>query len=665
MAGLTWLHLSDWHQKGEEFDRKVVRDALIKDIEARVNISENLETVDFIIFSGDVAFSGKKEEYKAAVKYLIEPVLKATGLHKKDMFIVPGNHDLDRDEFELLPEALKYPLTNDNEIKKWLTDEKKRVRMLAPFENYNEFVKSYAGGIYGDYYTLTIDEKKVALLLFNSSLMCGRTDSDYGKLIIGEPQIYNALEETKKADVRIAVMHHPFEELNRADRITVEARLTQGADIILCGHQHNGKVIIQKSTVGNCVIIPAGAAYSRRVEGDPRYINAYNFVYLDLKNNRGVIYLREWREKDHEWSSHSRKPHPDGTFDFSFKENLKADLKKLIHESKDRDSKAKSSLPFPGVTEGKKNFPQRKKISVLPFKNLGPPEDKYFADGIAEEITSRLTAVSGLGVISSTSAVQYNREGKTMKQIGEDLGVDYLLDGSVRWDRGSGEKSRVRITTNLIQVSDGTHHWSVRYSRVINDIFEVQIDIAIHVIQHLDITLLEAEKRILDTRPTKNIEAYNAYLRGMENARRAFYEKDTLDLAVQMFDRAVELDPTFTLAYAELSKVHSAIFKLGFKRTKERISKAKAAVDRALKLQPELPEAHLALGYYYYRCHEAYQQALEEFSIAMKGLPDKTIVLLAVALTQRRQGLFHEATNNLKSAIDLSPQNAEYTLERV
>jgi non-specific serine/threonine protein kinase len=336
-------------------------------------------------------------------------------------------------------------------------------------------------------------------------------------------------------------------------------------------------------------------------------------------------------------------------------DDMAVDLKAF---KKSIDSEAKSGLPPSRVTESK-----RKKIVVLPFENLGPPEDKYFADGMTEEITSRLAAVSGLGVISRTSAVQYDRKGKTMTQIGKDLGVDYVLEGTVRWDRGSGGKSRVRVTPQLIRVSDDTHLWSDIYDRILESIFEVQSEIAKHVIHHLDITLLEPEQRTLKARPTENLEAYNAYLRGIEFIRRPAYEEETFQLALHMFERATEIDPGFTLAYVELSKIHSVIYHQGYDRTKERITKAKAALDRALQLQPELPEVHMALGYYHYWCHKAYELALEEFSIARKGLPNETDILHPVALIQRRQGRFQEAINNLKSAIDLSPQNAQLAFE--
>jgi len=134
MGGLTWLHLSDWHQGSKDFDRQVVRDALISDIKNRTDISQNLEKIDFIVFSGDVAFSGKPDEYEFAKEELFEPLLKACNLSSEKLFIVPGNHDLDRDKFELLPASLSRPLESEIEAKKWLFDSEKRSEALKPFK---------------------------------------------------------------------------------------------------------------------------------------------------------------------------------------------------------------------------------------------------------------------------------------------------------------------------------------------------------------------------------------------------------------------------------------------------------------------------------------------------------------------------------------------------
>jgi non-specific serine/threonine protein kinase len=362
-------------------------------------------------------------------------------------------------------------------------------------------------------------------------------------------------------------------------------------------------------------------------------------------------------------------------------DDLVVDLKKLEKDSK-------SGIHVPGKTDSKiKTSPKktREKIVILPFENLGHPEDKYFADGMSEEITSRLAAVSGLGVISRTSAVQYDRKGKTMTQIGEDLGADYVLEGTVRWEHGrdrhrlnsqpghrlnsqpghrlnSQPGHRVRITPQLIRVADDTHLWSEIYDRTLESIFEVQSEIAKHVIDKLDITLLEPERQTLEERPTENIDAYNAFLRGIENLGQPDFDEKSWEMAVQMFERAVQLDPDFTAAYAMLSMTHSGIYWLGHDRTKERIAKAKAAVDRARQLKPDSPGVHLALGNFYASCHNAPQQAMEEFSIARKGFPNNADIIGNIAHFQRDQGRFHEAIDNYKSAIDLDPQNGHFNL---
>ena len=156
------------------------------------------------------------------------------------------------------------------------------------------------------------------------------------------------------------------------------------------------------------------------------------------------------------------------------------------------------------------------RVVVLPFENLGAPEDAYFAAGMAEEITSRLANVQGLGVISRTSAVAYDRKGKTVRQIGSDLGVDYVLEGSVRWERGAGRESRVRITPQLIRVADDTHVWSDRYERVLADVFAIQSEVAENAVEAMGVTLLPREQTALKEVSTNDLEAYDLYLRGQE-----------------------------------------------------------------------------------------------------------------------------------------------------
>ena len=294
------------------------------------------------------------------------------------------------------------------------------------------------------------------------------------------------------------------------------------------------------------------------------------------------------------------------------------------------------------------------RLVVLPFENLGSTEDEYFADGIAEEIMSRLSAIHTLGVISRTSAIQYKNSNKTIRQIGQELGVEYVLEGTVRWERPSEGPSRVRVTPQLIRVSDDTHLWSDRYDAVLASIFQVQSDIAERVAQALDITLLESERRALASRPTQNIEAYEHYLRGNEYIRRSYLEND-IRIAIQMYEKAVELDPTFALAYTRLARAHDKMYWLYHDRSEERLEMEKQAVDKAFQLNPNLPEAHIALGWYHYHGYLDYDRALEQFAIARKSQPNNSKILEGIGYVQRRQGKFGQALANIKRASELDP----------
>ncbi len=300
----------------------------------------------------------------------------------------------------------------------------------------------------------------------------------------------------------------------------------------------------------------------------------------------------------------------------------------------------------------------RKLIIVFPFDNLGPPDDEYFAEGIAEEITSRLSAVTGLGVISRTTAVGYDRSGKTLKEIGADLAVDYVLEGTVRWQRPADGPSRVRVTPQLIRVADDTHVWSERYEEDLERIFEVQSDVAEQVIQALNVALSRPEREALTAVPTGDMGAYQAYLEGLGAA--ADWElEDNLRLAAQMFQRAVDLDPEFALAHAKLSLVHIVTYGLAFSRTEELLVAAKRSAERAMELEPGLAEGHLALGYYHLWGGQDRARALEEFSAGARRMPSNSDILNALAGVQRMQGRAQEALANLRKALDFDPRNAD------
>jgi TolB-like protein/Tfp pilus assembly protein PilF/predicted Ser/Thr protein kinase len=302
-------------------------------------------------------------------------------------------------------------------------------------------------------------------------------------------------------------------------------------------------------------------------------------------------------------------------------------------------------------------------LVVLPFENLGPRGDEYFADGITEEITSRLAALQGLAVISRTSAKQYKKTDMTTQQIGKELGVDYVLEGAVRWDRSAEGNGRVRVTPQLIRVSDDTHLWVERYDRVINDIFSVQSEIAEEVAKQLDLTVLEPERRALYEKPTDNLEAYDYYLKGKEHEYKGWSYSDDqeFDLAIENLEKATELDPEFAMAYVQISLIHSRMYFFGDNRTPERLVKSKAAVDSALELQPDLPEVQIALAFYYYWGLLDYERAEEIFKSVQKAQPNSSPELLGYI--HRRQGKWEQSLPILEKAFKLNPRHSQLAYE--
>jgi serine/threonine protein kinase/tetratricopeptide (TPR) repeat protein len=292
--------------------------------------------------------------------------------------------------------------------------------------------------------------------------------------------------------------------------------------------------------------------------------------------------------------------------------------------------------------------PDKIRLVVLPFENLGSAEDEYFADGITDAITSRLAKIGGLGVISRSSAIMYRETEKTLRQIGTELNVGYVLEGTILWDK-SGDTDRVRIIPQLIQVSDDSHVWAEEYERVLTQIFAVQTEIATSIAEELNVTLLEPEREALAEIPTESIEAYHAYL--------AAGEQETDSFKVLMYERAISLDPSFALAYADLSWHHSTMYQLNVDRSEKRLQLAKRAADSALALQPDLPDAHLALGFYYYCGYREYEKALEEYEIAKKGLPNNQGIFTVEGWIRRRQGRFQEALDNFTKSFQLNPRS--------
>jgi serine/threonine protein kinase/tetratricopeptide (TPR) repeat protein len=305
----------------------------------------------------------------------------------------------------------------------------------------------------------------------------------------------------------------------------------------------------------------------------------------------------------------------------------------------------------------------KKMIVVLPFENLGPAEDDYFAAGMTEEIISRLAAVSGLGVISRTSTVQYDKTGKSVKEIGKDFGVDYVLEGTVRWAKSSTGPSRVRITPQLIRVYDDTHLWANTYDDVVDDIFAVQSEIAGKVFEQLNVTLQEKEQRSAQSPPTRNLEAYQAYLRGRYFAGRPHFTWENWLRVIESYQQAVDLDSNFALAYAELASAHAVLYFFHHDLSDKRLEMAKHAANRAIELAPESPRVHLVLSDYFLRAFRNPEQALKELEIAEKGLQDNADVFRSKAYIFQIQGRMDEAKYAFERAFELSPRDADLPTE--
>jgi TolB-like protein/Tfp pilus assembly protein PilF len=290
-----------------------------------------------------------------------------------------------------------------------------------------------------------------------------------------------------------------------------------------------------------------------------------------------------------------------------------------------------------------------KSIAVLPFENFSDDkENAYFADGIQDDILTNLSKIGDLKVISRTSVMPYRGKEKNVREIGKALGVSAILEGSVRKDN-----NRVRVNVQLINAETDQHLWSEVYDRDLTDVFAIQTDLAKKIADELHAKLSPAEKALINRKPTENGEAYLAFVQA-HNLHANLEELPKLKDAEQLYERALQLDAGFALATAQLSKLHSWIYHT-FEPSTEHRQKSRSLAERSVQLQPDLPEAHLALGFSYYYLDLDYARAFQEFTTAQKGLPNDSEVYLAIGAIQRRQGKWDESTANLEKAAELSP----------
>ncbi len=297
-----------------------------------------------------------------------------------------------------------------------------------------------------------------------------------------------------------------------------------------------------------------------------------------------------------------------------------------------------------------------KSIAVLPFENLSDEkENAYFADGMQDDILTNLSKIGDLKVISRMSVMSYRGNGtRNAREIGKALGVATLLEGSVR-----RIGNRVRVNVQLINADNDEHIWAEDYDRDLTDVFAIQSDLAKKISATLQAKLSPNEKARLDRRPTENPDAYLLFIQAEPYATRPDMFRDDSRKAEQLYEQAIKLDPNFAAAFACLSMVESWAYHT-FDPTSARRERARVTADQALRLQPDLPEGHLALGFSYYYGDRDYERALAEFEIAKRGLPNEAQAYMAIGAIQRRQGKWTESTANFERATTLDPKNASF-----
>jgi DNA-binding winged helix-turn-helix (wHTH) protein/TolB-like protein/Flp pilus assembly protein TadD len=297
--------------------------------------------------------------------------------------------------------------------------------------------------------------------------------------------------------------------------------------------------------------------------------------------------------------------------------------------------------------------PHVTRMAVLPFVNLGSSDDEYFVAGMTEEVMSRLAGLRSLAVSSATTVTGYDRRGKTVRQIGADLGVEYVVEGSVRWASGD-TGTQVRITPKLIRVADDTTVWTQQYDASLSDLFGVQADIAYRITGALQVALEARERRVVDARPTADTDAYLAYLRGITS-----FQQGTSDTSNQLqaraeLERAVARDPRFASAWGWLARVYAWQYNTGALRDAATKASAQRAAERAMALNPSSPEARLG-AVQVFVIDRDFESALRELNIALSGAPNSPELWRMVGFVEQRKGNWPESLSAYLRAFDLDP----------
>jgi serine/threonine-protein kinase len=305
---------------------------------------------------------------------------------------------------------------------------------------------------------------------------------------------------------------------------------------------------------------------------------------------------------------------------------------------------------------GEANPGARKAIAVLPFENLGAADDEYFSDGITDEIRGKLASLPGLQVTARSSSREYKKSSKRPQEIGRELGVDYLLTGTVRWENVGAEK-RARVSPELIDVRTGSATWQQPFDARLTEVFQVQADIAGRVAAALNLALGAPQKETLAERPTANLAAYEIYLRA-EAVSPGLDVVPSLQQAIGLYEQAIALDSTFLEAWAQLSRAHSRLYFIGTP-TASGAEAARRAAEQAVALGPTRPEGQLALGDYRSAVRGDNRQAIAAYDAGLRLAPDNADLLSGSALAEQSLGRWDAALAHLERARKLDPRSVQ------
>ena len=322
----------------------------------------------------------------------------------------------------------------------------------------------------------------------------------------------------------------------------------------------------------------------------------------------------------------------------------------------------RSALSTGGGTVGGSVDAAVRRVVVLPFENKGEAADAYFADGMADEVRGKLASIQGLEVIARASSSQYARTTKSPQRIGEELGVAYVLTGTVRWDRSVGGTSRVRVSPELVDARSGVTRWHQSFDTALTDVFGVQADIAGKVADALNVTVGDAARRQLAAKLTSNPEAYARYLRGKE-LRSGELAADTLRAAIVEFQQAVALDQAFAAAWSELALAQLEAFRNGGMQTSD-VKAASRAWEAAVRLAPDSPETRRASGRYQDIGLNNQSAALAEYRAGLAVAPSHGDLLRATASIEMKLGMLDEAVARLERLAQVDPRSPDSALSQ-